>query len=139
MQLNGAPKYMNALGKRLRARREELGLSIRDLERLTGIDNSLILRMEQGAIANPAPEKLSRVAEALGLDLADVYALAGYSAPRQLPAFTPYLRTKYRDLPQRAVRELERTFTEVAKRHGYRPEGPAPGEDEGPERMGGKR
>jgi transcriptional regulator with XRE-family HTH domain len=137
-QLNGAPNGMNPeqakeLGRKLRARRDELGLSVRDLERLTDVDNGTIVRIEQGAFAAPAPDKLSRIAEALNLSLADVFALAEYSAPSELPSFSPYLRSKYRDLPAPAVEELERSFRRIAKRHGVDPAGPAPGEDEQPE------
>lgn len=127
------PKQAKELGRQLRARREELGLSLRDLEKLTDVDNGTIVRIEQGAFAAPAPDKLSRIADALKLSLADVFALAEYSTPSGLPSFSPYLRTKYRDLPAPAVEELERSFKRIAKRHGYDPAGPAPGEDEQPE------
>lgn len=121
------------LGRQLRSRRDELGLSVRDLEKLTGVDDGTIVRIEQGAFAAPAPDKLSRIAEALKLSLADIFALAEYSVPSELPTFTPYLRSKYRDLPAPAVEELERSFRRIARRHGFDPEGPAVGEDEQPE------
>ena len=136
--LTGAPKGMNPeqaqeLGRQLRTRREELGLSGRDLERLTGVDNGTIVRIEQGAFAAPRPDKLSRIADALGLSLADVFALAEYVVPDELPTFAPYLRSKYRDLPAPAVDELERSFKRITKRHGFEPDGPAAGQDEQPE------
>lgn len=121
------------LGQRLRQRREALELSIRQLAERTGVNHSTVVRLEQGLIDAPAPDKLSRIAEALGLNLADVFALADYVVPAELPAFTPYLRSKYRDLPAPAVEELERSFRRIAKRHGYVPDGPQPGEDEQPE------
>lgn len=127
------PKQAKELGRRLRARREELDLLLRDLERLSGVDNGTLARIEQGAFAAPRPDKLARIAEGLGLNLADVFALADYSVPSELPSFSPYLRTKYRDLPAPAVEELERSFARIAKRHGFNPAGPAPGEDEQPE------
>jgi transcriptional regulator with XRE-family HTH domain len=132
------PEQARELGRQLRARRDELGLSLRDLERQTGIDNGTIVRIEQGAFAAPAPDKLSRIADALGLNLADVFALADYSAPSELPSFSPYLRTKYRDLPTPAVEELERSFQRITKRHGFDPAGPAPGQDERPEEQPSK-
>jgi transcriptional regulator with XRE-family HTH domain len=127
------PQQAKELGDRLRARREELGLSLRDLERKTGVDNGTIVRIEQGAFSAPRPDKLSRIADALDLSLADVFALADYVVPSELPTFTPYLRSKYRDLPAPAVEELARSFQRIAKRHGLDPEGPAAGEDEQPE------
>jgi transcriptional regulator with XRE-family HTH domain len=126
------PEQAKELGRQLRARRDDLGLSLRDLEKLAGVDNGTIVRIEQGAFAAPAPDKLSRIAEALKLSLADVFALADYAVPDDLPTFAPYLRTKYRDLPAPAVAELERSFKRIAKRHGIDPTGPAPGEDEQP-------
>ena len=121
------------LGLLLRRRREELGLSARDLEGLAEVDNGTIVRIEQGAFAAPRPDKLSRIADALGLSLADVYSLAEYAVPSDLPSFRPYLRAKYRDLPADAIAQLERSFTRLAKRHGFDPAGPAPGEDEQPD------
>src|SRR5437588_651456 len=69
------------LGNRLRAERERLDLSIRELAERTGVNHSTVVRLEQGAIESPAPDKLGRIADVLGLSLADVYALADYSIP----------------------------------------------------------
>ena len=118
------------LGRRLRIRREEVGFSTRQLAEQAETTHATIVRLEQGAFDTPDPAKLSRIADALGLNLADVYALIDYSVPSELPSFRPYLRTKYRGLPASAVRELEVSFKRIAKRHGIDPEGPAPGEDE---------
>jgi transcriptional regulator with XRE-family HTH domain len=126
-------KRVKQLGRKLRDRRRQLGLSTRDVAERAGTSHATVVRIEQGAIEAPAPDKLSRIAEALRLNPADVYAQINYSVPRQLPSFRPYLRTKYRDLPASAVVELERSFKRIAKRHGIVPDGPAPGEDEQPE------
>ena len=123
------------LGQRLRERREQLGLSIRELAERADTTHTTVVRLEQGAYDAPAPDKLSRIAEALGLSLADVFALAEYSVPSDLPSFRPYLRSKYRKLPTPAVEELERSFRRIAKRHGLALDGPAPGEDEQPEKQ----
>src|SRR4051794_28209122 len=72
------PAQAKELGQQLRTRREELGLSLRQLEKLTDVDNGTIARIEQGAFAAPAPDKLARITEALDLSLADVFALAEY-------------------------------------------------------------
>jgi transcriptional regulator with XRE-family HTH domain len=123
------------LGRRLRERREQRDLSIRELAERTGVNHSTIVRLEQGSIEAPAPDKLSRIAEILGFSLADIYALADYGVPNDLPSFRPYLRTKYRALPAPAVEELERSFKRIAKRHGLALDGPKPGEDEQPEQQ----
>ena len=118
------------LGSLLRRKREDLGLSSRALGKLTSVDAVTIQRFELGTIAAPAPDKLARIAEALGLNLADVYAHAGYVVPTDLPSFTPYLRTKYAVLPDEDVEAIERYAQKLAKKHGVSLSGPAPGEDE---------
>jgi transcriptional regulator with XRE-family HTH domain len=118
------------LGNLLRQKREALGLSTRQLGAIAGIDGVTILRFEQGAYAAPRPDKLARVAEALSMTLADIYAMADYAVPADLPSFTPYLRTKYRDLPTEDVDKIQAYAAKLASRHGIDLTGPAPGEDE---------
>lgn len=138
------PEQAEELGRFLRNRRVELGLSTRQLSAESGVNDATIVRIELGQFAAPSPDKLARLTEALGLKLADVFARADYVAPSELPSFAPYLRSKYRELPSGAVDELERYLARLAKRHGVVLEGPAPGEDERPaqqraaKRKGGK-
>lgn len=96
------------------------------------MNDATIVRIEQGAFAAPRPDKLSRIAEALGLSLADVFALADYAVPDDLPSFQPYLRSKYRDMPAGAVDDLNKAFQRIVRKHGYQPGGPRDGEDEAP-------
>ena len=105
-------------GHLLKRRRGELGLSTHDLGKLVGTRNSTIIRIEQGAFAAPRPDKLARIAEALHLSLADVYARAGYVVPDELPTFREYLAARYRDLPDVAASELARLFDELMIQHG---------------------
>ena len=126
------PDQAKQLGRKLRARREELGLSLRQLAERAETTDTTIVRIEQGAYAAPAPDKLSRIAEALGLSLADVFALADYAVPGDLPSFQPYLRSKYRDMPPEVTEDLSKAFARIVKKHGYQPEGPRNREDEAP-------
>jgi transcriptional regulator with XRE-family HTH domain len=126
------PEQAKKLGHRLRERRAELGLSLRQLEKLADVDNGTIARIEQGAFSAPAPDKLARIAEALDLSLADVFGLAEYAVPGDLPSFQPYLRGKYRDMPAAAVDDLNKAFERIVRKHGYDPNGPQDGEDETP-------
>ena len=118
------------LGQLIRARREQIGMSGRQLAKAIDVPNSTVVRIERGEVAAPTPDKLARLAEALELNLADVYALADYAVPDELPSFQPYLRSKYRDLPDEAVSDLNEAFERVIRKHGYDPAGPQPGEDE---------
>jgi transcriptional regulator with XRE-family HTH domain len=126
-------KTAKRFGRWLRQRRKTAGLGTTELAKRTGITDGTITRLEQGFIAKPDPRKLSRIAEALDIPLADGYAMAGYDAPHQLPSFRPYLRSKYRGLPADVIADLDRAVANIIRKHGYDPEGPKPGEDEQPD------
>ncbi|HEY8624117.1 MAG TPA: helix-turn-helix transcriptional regulator [Casimicrobiaceae bacterium] len=125
-----SPRQAKALGKFLKERRTALGLSTRALASRSGVDMATIVRLEQGAFAEPRPDKLRAVAQALGTDVADVFAMADYTVPTEL--LVPYLHSKHRDLPPEAISKLERYAEKLARRYGIDPAGPAPGEDEAP-------
>ena len=55
--------------KQLKAAREEKGLSLGDLTRLTGMDRSALSKLESGQRSNPTVETLVRYAEAVGKHL----------------------------------------------------------------------
>ncbi|MFN2539830.1 MAG: helix-turn-helix domain-containing protein [Mycobacteriales bacterium] len=93
----------------------------RQLEAACGIHNSLLVRMEQGAIANPTPEKLQRIAAALDVPLADLYARADYLIPEELPGLSTYLRLKYRELSAEALDALESEIQTTLDRHELAP------------------
>ncbi|HZQ64453.1 MAG TPA: helix-turn-helix transcriptional regulator [Gaiellaceae bacterium] len=122
----------NRLGEWLRERRREAGIGTTELAKRTGINDATITRIEQGAIASPDPHKLRLISQELDLNLADVYAMAGYAAPTDLPSFQPYLRRKYGGLSDEAIEDLEQAFERIIKKHGYEPTGPSRGEDEEP-------
>lgn len=126
-----SPKQAKALGRFLKEQRTALGLSTRALAARSDVDMATIVRLEQGAFAEPRPDKLRAVAEALGVNLVDVFAMADLTVPTEL--LVPYLRTKHRDLPPEAISELERYAEKLGRRYGIKPAGPAPGEDEQPE------
>lgn len=122
--------YQNSLGDALKQRRLDMQLSIREVARRSNINDANILRIERGDFAQPKPETLRALADVLGLDLSDLFALSGYVQPTTLPTFAPYLRSKYADLPESAACEIEASFAAIAAKHGYDPRGPRFGEDE---------
>jgi transcriptional regulator with XRE-family HTH domain len=107
------------LGHMLKARREELGLSTHKLAKLAEIDQATVVRFEAGTILAPRPDKLSRVAQALGLSGADVYALADYLVPTDLPSLKPYLNTKYGRLLDEDISKIEELAARLAKKRGF--------------------
>ena len=124
------PDQASRFGTYIKQVRQEKGLSSRALARAVGVNDSTIVRIEQGAIEAPRPNLLRAIARELDLPLSDVFAQADYVTPNDLPTFAPYLRAKYGELPPAAVAELQQSFDRIAQRYGYEGRGPAPGEDE---------
>lgn len=118
------------LGRTLRSAREALGISTVEVAKRAQMDQATISRLEAGAIAAPKPDKLARVAKALNLSAADLFASAEYTVPTDLPNMRPYLRTKYGQLPPEELEKIEEYARKIAKRNGVSLTGPAPGEDE---------
>ena len=126
------PEQAAKLGRLIQDRRAALGLSLRQLAERADMNFATVARIEQGQFAAPGPDKLARIAGALGLSTADVFGLADYTVPGDLPSFQPYLRGKYRDMPAAAVDDLNKAFERIIRKHGYQPDGPQDGEDEAP-------
>ncbi len=124
------PQQAKRLGALLRRHRKARQLSTHQLGNRVGVPNSTIIRLERGDNQAPRPSLLSGVAEVLGLQLADIYAMADYAVPSELPTLTPYLRTKYRDLADSDVKAISAYAAKLAKQRGVDLTGPAPGEDE---------
>ena len=107
------------LGEYIKAQREALSVSQRQLAGRIGIHHSYLARLEAGDYAQPAPAILHRIAEALDLEPEDLFALAGHTVPHELPSFAPYLRAKY-DISDQAARELTDYFRYMAERYDIR-------------------
>lgn len=113
------PDQAKTLGQMLKARREELGLSTRKLAKLAEINQATVVRFEAGGILAPHPDKLSRIAKALSLSGTDVYALADYLVPTDLPSLKPYLKTKYSKLLDEDITKMEELLARLAKKRGF--------------------
>lgn len=97
------------LGRIIREARLERGLTIRQAAEALKMDWGYYGKIETGQ--NPLGKHARPIAKLLGLDAADLEALA---APT-LPNFAPYLRAKY-DLDDEAIAELESHFAQVSRR-----------------------
>jgi len=117
------------LGQHLRTARHAAGLSAVRLSHLTDITDATIIRIEQGKFATVAAERLGRIAHALGIDLAEVYQLAGIPTP-ELPDLDIYIEQRYGPLPEDARNKLDRYLRRLITEHGMHPGGPEPGADE---------
>jgi transcriptional regulator with XRE-family HTH domain len=107
-----SPKDTTKLGAAIRRHREAAGLTQLALANQIGVPASTIFRLEKGEFGRPDPNKLARLAEALGIEAEELYALAPYP---ELPEMAPYLRAKY-GMSAEAVAEAEAFFAELKKR-----------------------
>lgn len=118
------------LGAYLRDCRLRRALTSRQLASRAGLEQPTVIRIETGHIRRPRPDILAKLAEALELDVADLFARANYTAPTGLPTLTPYLRTKYKNLPAEDIARIQAYAQKLADRHGIALAGPTAGEDE---------
>lgn len=120
------------LGTFIKDKRIEKGMSGRELARRAGVDTAYVVRIERGEFRSPRPDTLKNIASALNMPITDLFALADYLIPGELPHFAPYLRAKYAELPVEAIESITEYFSRVAAEHGVTVAGPANGEDEVP-------
>jgi transcriptional regulator with XRE-family HTH domain len=110
-----SPTSSKALGAALRTHREQAGLSLREVSRRVGVPASTVQRFERGEIEAPDPYKLARFADALGIEVEELYALAGLTPASGLPTFGTYLRAKT-GLSDAAIGEAEAFLAELRAR-----------------------
>lgn len=126
MDENSAKQF----GDYLRRHRKEQKLTSRGLAERAGIDIATLVRLEQGKYRTPRPDTLKGLASALGRPLADVFTMAGYVVPYDLPTMTHYLRTKYGSLPEEAITSMDDYFQQLLGQYGLNLNGPLAYEDE---------
>jgi transcriptional regulator with XRE-family HTH domain len=69
------------LQKVLAEARRAKGVSLRQVERATGVSNAYLSQMETGQVDEPSPRKLQALAEYYGLPYETLMNSCGYSAP----------------------------------------------------------
>ena len=106
------------LGAFVHQARERAGLSLRNLEAITGISRPTLNRLELDQVDNPSPSMLHRLAEALELNSDDLFAFVGYRPSKSLPSLAPYLRAKYQ-LPPDAVAEANEALQNILERYDH--------------------
>lgn len=113
-----------------RARREYMGLSVRQLAAAAGVHLGTISGLEHGTNLTPQPEILKSIAKALDLSMSDLFVIADWLPAGELPSLQPYLRAKY-GLGKRAAVELDGYLASLQARHrSHGTSGPINREDE---------
>jgi transcriptional regulator with XRE-family HTH domain len=96
-----------AIAHILRRKREALGLSATQVARRANLDPGTVTRIELGQINEPTPASLKAIAAVLDIPTSDLFVVADWIPRDELPSLLPYLRSKYGDLPEQVVAELE--------------------------------
>jgi transcriptional regulator with XRE-family HTH domain len=101
------------LGAMLRQRRLNEHLSLNQLAQQVNVTRQYLSRLETGAYQHPSPVIITRLARALDISQADLFAAAGHTLPEELPEYLPYLQAKHMSWPKEAIRELQQHFEYV--------------------------
>jgi len=99
---------MDTLGDVLRRRREELGLSLREVEQKAGVSNAYLSQLENRRITQPSPAVLRKLAELYRFSYARLMVLAGHPAVLGKGEKTIFFRTSsgLQEITKEEEREL---------------------------------
>ncbi|MED4403728.1 transcriptional regulator [Metabacillus fastidiosus] len=97
---------LNAIefGKFLKRIREEKGLTLREIQELSGVSNSYLSQLENGKRGLPSPDILKKIYQSLDVDYYELMEKAGYivSGHEQIKELRNQLQKAYSK-----IRELE--------------------------------
>lgn len=68
-------------GEKLRQYRNIKGLTLREVEKGTGVSNAYLNQLEQGKVKDPSPHMLHKLATFYGVSYENLLKLAGYIVP----------------------------------------------------------
>jgi len=71
-----------SLGEYLKRARESSQLTLREVEKQTGVSNAYISQLESGKVAQPSPNILHKLCTLYGASYAEAFQLSGYPSPR---------------------------------------------------------
>lgn len=120
------------LGELLLEARLASGLHIKEVALESGVSAGSLSNLEQGKLRSTSIERLVALADVYGVEPIGFIEAAGFDLGPALPTFKPYLRTKYRQLPDAAQEEIADAFQRIAEKYGIdeHASGPRPGQDE---------
>ena len=70
-----------AIGVYLRSLRDTRSLSLRDVEKKTGVSNAVLSQIESGQVKRPSPTTLYKLAELFDVPYEELMSRAGYPMP----------------------------------------------------------
>lgn len=122
------PRELRRLANLIRSERARLNMTIVDVAKLADVDRTTITRLENGQLESPRIKTVANVGRALSIPTADLFPTTDAYAANDLPSLTPYLRTKYANLSESDIEELDTFRKQLEARHGA--QGPQNREDE---------
>lgn len=127
-------KKQPALSELLLEARLASGLYIKEVAKESGVSVGSLSNLEQGKLRTTSIDRLVALADVYGIEPIALIEAAGYDLTPTLPTIHPYLRTKYRHLPNKARQEIADAFTRITQKYGIdeHASSPTPGQDEHP-------
>jgi transcriptional regulator with XRE-family HTH domain len=110
------------LGRLVKQTRCARRLSLRALDELTGVSYGWLSRLERGQMIAPAPSKLTRVAEVLGIAPERIDRITRGRISRDLPPIRTYFRAKYQLTPHE-ITQIEEVFDQIHRNRREHPDG----------------
>jgi transcriptional regulator with XRE-family HTH domain len=107
------------LGQLITTTREQQGLSVRQLARLTETPHTWLLRLEHGHFVHPAPDRLARLAEVLAIDPVRIDRLTHNHLADSLPSVHTYFRSKEKASPAE-IAEIEAAIRRIHRKYERR-------------------
>lgn len=109
------------LGRLFKQARRQRKLSLRALDELTGVSYGWLSRLEKGQMIEPAPSKLTRVAEVLGIAPERIDRITRGQVSRELPPIRTYFRAKYQLTPSE-IAQIEELFDRIRRQRHHAPQ-----------------
>ena len=110
----------NNLGSFIKRTRAEKKLTQEQVAKTAGLARSYVSRSEDDQFVAPSAMVLTRLADGLGVSADSLFQEAGYLPhidKSKLPSFDIYLRTKYPELSENAIEDLEHWKEAVSQKY----------------------
>jgi transcriptional regulator with XRE-family HTH domain len=104
------------LGQLVLRARTRRGWSLATLQEQTGIDISWLNRVERGLYLQPAPERLAKLAEVLGIDPVAIDRASENHLSQSLPSVRTYFRSTAQATPKQ-LDEIEAAIADIQSKH----------------------
>lgn len=104
------------LGHLFKSARRTRQLSLREVDELTGVSYGWLSRLERGLMPTPAPSKLTKVADVLGIAPERIDRITRGGVSSDLPPIRTYFRAKYQLTPQE-ITQIEELFDQIRRKH----------------------